>query len=77
MDFCSYFVRIRPRTGSVKSRGAKMPGLPAPASPARDRTMNAPPTAGRDQGKPKLLDQVREALRARHYSIRTEQAYTQ
>ncbi len=25
--------------------------------------------------KPKLLDQLREALRLRHYSIRTEQAY--
>jgi site-specific recombinase XerD len=27
-------------------------------------------------GKPKLLDQVRDAIRLRHYSIRTEQAYT-
>ncbi|MFH0343894.1 MAG: integron integrase [Chromatiales bacterium] len=27
------------------------------------------------QDKPKLLDQVREKLRVRHYSIRTEQAY--
>lgn len=27
--------------------------------------------------KPKLLDQVREAIRARHYSIRTEEAYAQ
>lgn len=25
--------------------------------------------------KPKLLDQVRDAIRLRHYSIRTEQAY--
>ena len=25
--------------------------------------------------KPKLLDQVREAIRTRHYSIRTEEAY--
>ena len=25
--------------------------------------------------KPKLLDQMREMLRTRHYSIRTEQAY--
>lgn len=25
--------------------------------------------------RPKLLDQLREALRARHYSPRTEQAY--
>ncbi len=27
-------------------------------------------------GKPKLLDQVRDAIRLRHYSIRTEQSYT-
>jgi hypothetical protein len=27
-------------------------------------------------GKPKLLDQVRDAIRLSHYSIRTEHAYT-
>jgi hypothetical protein len=26
-------------------------------------------------GKPKLLDQVRQLLRVRHYSLRTEEAY--
>ena len=26
--------------------------------------------------KPKLLDQVRSVIRAKHYSIRTEEAYT-
>ena len=26
---------------------------------------------------PKLLDQVRDAIRVRHYSIRTEEAYIQ
>ncbi len=26
-------------------------------------------------GKPKLLDQVRQILRLRHYSLRTEEAY--
>jgi len=31
----------------------------------------------RDQQKPKLLDQVRSAIRARHCSIRTEEAYVQ
>ena len=30
---------------------------------------------GPSNGKPKLLDQVRELLRARHYSRRTEEAY--
>lgn len=29
------------------------------------------------EGKPRLLDQVRELLRVRHYSIRTEQTYLQ
>ncbi|MCS6850327.1 MAG: hypothetical protein NZ700_04040 [Gemmataceae bacterium] len=33
----------------------------------------APPVAG--PAKPKLLDQVRQACRVRHYSIRTEEAY--
>src|SRR5437773_9829442 len=28
-----------------------------------------------DQGKPKLLDRVRETIRFKHYSLRTEQAY--
>jgi Phage integrase, N-terminal SAM-like domain len=31
--------------------------------------------SGRQQ--PKLLEQVRDALRARHYSLRTEEAYVQ
>ena len=31
----------------------------------------------RQQQKPKLLDQVRAAIRAKHYSIRTEEAYVQ
>jgi len=30
-----------------------------------------------DSRKPKLLDQVRLAIRTRHYSIRTEEAYMQ
>ena len=28
-------------------------------------------------GEPRLLEQVRELIRIRHYSIRTEQAYLQ
>jgi integrase-like protein len=31
--------------------------------------------AARDQTKPKLLDQVRQLMRLRHYSLRTEEAY--
>jgi hypothetical protein len=32
--------------------------------------------ASRPANKPKLLDQVRNAIRRRHFSIRTEEAYT-
>src|SRR5213083_364496 len=35
-----------------------------------DRVVRMPPA-----GKPKLLDQVRDVIRRKHYSIRTEQAY--
>ena len=34
-----------------------------------------PPSSHPSTGKPKLLDQMREALRSRHYSLRTEQTY--
>jgi integron integrase len=33
------------------------------------------PSSNQDRKKPKLLDQLREALRSRHYSRRTEQTY--
>jgi hypothetical protein len=36
-------------------------------------TASLPSTAS--AGKPKLLDQVRDVLRRKHYSVRTEQAY--
>ena len=39
--------------------------------------MNANLSETNDRQKPKLLDQVRLAIRARHYSIRTEEAYVQ
>jgi len=34
-----------------------------------------PPALSGREAKPKLLDQLREALRSRHYSRRTEQTY--
>lgn len=34
-------------------------------------------TSARGGQKPKLLEQMRDALRARHYSLRTEEAYVQ
>ena len=33
-------------------------------------------TAAATSSKPKLLDQVGDTIRLKHYSIRTEQAYT-
>jgi len=39
--------------------------------------MNRDPPVARDRQKPKLLDQVRSAIRARHYSIGVEDAYVQ
>jgi hypothetical protein len=35
------------------------------------------PSDSQEQRSPRLLDQVRELIRIRHYSIRTEQAYVQ
>jgi hypothetical protein len=37
--------------------------------------MSSPLPAATEQGKPKLLDQVRQLMRVRHYSLRTEEAY--
>jgi integron integrase len=42
------------------------------ASPPIPAAASAPPVGGH---KPRLLDQVRHAIRVRHYSIRTEEAY--
>ncbi len=33
------------------------------------------PTAGAKHHKPKLLDQIRQRIRTKHYSIRAEEAY--
>ena len=35
-----------------------------------------PPAGAAAPGQPRLLDRVREAIRTRHYSLRTEEAYT-
>jgi hypothetical protein len=37
--------------------------------------MSSSLSAAPDQGKPKLLDQLRQLMRLRHYSVRTEEAY--
>jgi hypothetical protein len=48
--------------------------------PAGPRETRSPSSAVRESGpadapRPKLLDRVRDAIRARHYSRRTEKAY--
>jgi site-specific recombinase XerD len=43
----------------------------------REDTPHRREVASMTSGKPKLLDQFREALRVRHYSRRTEQTYAQ
>lgn len=72
---------IRPRLQTIaptESRGPILPRQEPPkssgAAPARSVHSPATPLPGR---QPKLLDRLREALRARHYSRRTEQSYCQ
>ena len=48
---------------------ARRPGRVAPATPSTF------PTPGPARQQPKLLDRLRDALRSRHYSSRTEQTY--
>jgi hypothetical protein len=48
-------------------------GPASPGSSGRQPALSHSPPASRP--KPKLLDQVRQAIRARHYSQRTEEAY--
>jgi len=47
------------------------------ASPAPRRAVSPLSTGVPDRPKPKLLDQLRESLRSRHYSRRTGQTYCQ
>jgi integron integrase len=46
-------------------------------SPAPGRAVSPLSAGASDSPKPKLLDQLRESLRSRHYSRRTEQTYCQ
>ena len=49
----------------------------SPSLRARRRVEHSPPPPGppRSPGSPRLLDQVRSAIRVRHYSLRTEKSY--
>ena len=53
------------------------PGVEKAGLPAQNRSLHGGGKGARAPGgrKPKLLDQVREAIRVRHYSVRTEEAY--
>jgi hypothetical protein len=44
-------------------------------APERDLLMDNSVNKSMTTPKPKLLDQVRAAIRVRHYSMRTEEAY--
>jgi integron integrase len=62
---------VRPRFVPVRSNRGN-PHIPSPpSSPPREVRTSSLPVAQ----KPKLLAQVREALRTRHYSLRTEKMY--
>ena len=59
-----------------------MPGLPPaslgqPATTPRTPASRSPAPRGHEPPppKPKLLDRIRQAVRTRHYSVRTERAY--
>ncbi|TAK57403.1 MAG: integron integrase, partial [Bacteroidetes bacterium] len=45
------------------------------ATTSSNRTIKCPSDASETDRKPKLMDCLREALRSRHYSSRTEQTY--
>ena len=53
------------------------PGVEKAGLPTQNRSLHGGGKGARAPGvhKPKLLDQVREAIRMRHYSVRTEEAY--
>ncbi|MBI4537008.1 MAG: integron integrase [candidate division NC10 bacterium] len=52
------------------TKDASLPATPLPSTAIRPQAPPCPPAR-----PPKLLDQLREALRSRHYSRRTEESY--
>ena len=52
-----------------------MPVKPAVSASSLSKAVENRPQAESASRKPKLLDRLREALRSRHYSRRTEQTY--
>jgi Phage integrase, N-terminal SAM-like domain len=62
---------VRPRFVPARSSLGHTHAPPPPYSPQRGARTASLPVAQ----KPKLLDQVRAAIRLRHYSLRTEDTY--
>ena len=63
---------VCPRGLPVRATGTTVTGG---AAPPRQPSESPAPVCAVASGRPKLLDQVRDAIRARHYSYRTEEAY--
>ena len=68
MSFQRHVAIIEPCLSKINSLSATMSNIPKPSLP-----LPVPPTSS-EKGK-KLLDQYSEALRNRHYSLRTEKTY--
>jgi integrase len=57
------------------ARLVRVASYPAPSPHAQTPSLAVRETGPADAPKPRLLDRVRQAIRARHYSRRTEKAY--
>lgn len=68
-------VRPRPMSGIAPATSRRFPEAPARADPNISSLIPVPPNVRPTGQRPNLLDQLREALRSRHYSPRTEQTY--
>ena len=61
--------------GMVALRSSRRFSYPTPGGRAPAATLCVREAGPADAPKPRLLDRVRAAIRARHYSLRTEKAY--
>jgi hypothetical protein len=68
----------KPAVAAARTERAKAPGdagMRASATDVSGLAANDPAAVAAAPRRPKLIGQLREALRSRHYSGRTEQAY--
>ncbi len=68
-------IRPRPPSGIVPATPSRTPGAFSKSDARVSPLFPAPAGAPSLSRQPKLLDRLRDALRARHYSPRTEQSY--